>query len=178
MIAPDIYNNDPVKLNPPASWNLVTDWLPNHSIADVQPIVDKTVEGVEAKYKPKFSAAVGYCFGAKYAIRLLGTGFIQSASVFHPSLVELDEVRAIKGSLRITAPDDDYLYTKELRHQTEEILKEISNSRGIKYSEHLIHGVGHGFSIRGDISKPWVKYYKEKAFYDSISWFEITAETQ
>lgn len=177
VLAPDVYFADPVKLNPPASWDLVRDWLPHHQIKDTQPIVDKVSKGVVEKYNPKFSAAVGFCFGAKYAIRLLGTGILQSASVFHPSLVELDEVKAIKGSLLITAPDDDYIYVTELRHKTEEVLKELGASKGLKYRQNLLHGVGHGFSIRGDISDPWVKYCKEKAFADTVEWFAITAET-
>ena len=178
MIIPDIYHGDPVKLNPAAGWDLVRDWLPTHSIAHTQPIVDTIVAGVKAKYTPKFSAAVGFCFGAKYAIRLLGTGVLNAASVFHPSLVELDEVKAIKGSLHISAPADDYIYTTELRVATEAILKELGETKGIKYRAVLLHGVGHGFSIRGDISNPWIKYSKEKAFSDTLDWFRICDATK
>lgn len=177
VVVPDLFHDDPVKLNPPAGWDLAKDWLPQHSIPQTQPVVDKIVEGVRAKYNPKFSVAIGFCFGAKYAIRLLGTGYIQAVSVFHPSLVELDEVKAIKGNLLITAPDDDYIYTTELRHATEVVLKELGSTKGIKYRQNVLHSIGHGFAIRGDISDPWIKYSKEKAFRDTIEWFDITAAT-
>ncbi|KAF5118728.1 hypothetical protein DV454_000335 [Geotrichum candidum] len=173
VIAPNLFHDDPVLLNPPKGFEFAN-WIPNHGIAVTQPYVDKTVEGVKAKYgQPKFAAAVGFCFGAKYAIRLLSTGAIQSASVFHPSLVEISEVEAIKGSLLISAPDDDYIYTTELRHKTEATLKELGK-KGIKYRQVLYNSIGHGFAIRGDISQPLTKYAKERAFKDTVEWFQLT----
>lgn len=173
VVVPDLFKADPILLNPPANFEF-SSWLSVHTIEFTQPIVDKIVEGVHAKFgKPKFAAAVGYCFGAKYAIRLLSTGNIQSASVFHPSLVEISEVAAIKGSLHISAPDDDYIYTTELRHETEKALIELGK-KGIKYRQVLYNGIGHGFAIRGDISLPVVKYAKERAFKDTVEWFQLT----
>ncbi|KAF5102059.1 hypothetical protein D0Z00_000519 [Geotrichum galactomycetum] len=173
VIAPDLFNADPILLNPPEGFDFAQ-WLPHHGIDVTQPIIDKIAEGVKTKFgKPKFAAAVGFCFGAKYAIRLLSTDTIQSASVFHPSLVEISEVEAIKGSLLISAPDDDYIYTTELRHETEKTLKELGK-KGIKYRQVLYNGIGHGFAIRGDISLPLTKYAKERAFNDTVEWFQLT----
>lgn len=173
VIVPDLFNGDPVKLNPPAGFDLMNDWLPNHPIDVVQPIIDTIVEGVKQKFgQPKFAAAVGYCFGAKPAVRLLSTDAINAVSVFHPSFVEISEVEAIKGGLLINAPDDDFLYTAELRHATEETLKKLGKEKNIQYRQVLYSSIGHGFAVRGDISIPMVKYAKEKAFFDTVDWFE------
>lgn len=175
---PDIFNGEPVALNPPEGFNLATDWFPRHTPEFTQPTVDKFVEAVYSKYNPKFATAIGFCFGAKYAVRLLGTGKIQAASIFHPSFVTIEEIQEIKGPLLITAPDDDTLYTTQLRRETEDALKELGETKGIKYRQNLLHGIGHGFAARGDISDPWIKYSKEKAVRDSIEWFEVAELTQ
>lgn len=178
VVLPDLFNGDPVPLNPPAGFDLAAGWRPKHSPEITEPIVDQVVDAVYTQYKPKFSTAIGFCFGARYAIRLLGTGKIQAASVFHPSGVAIKDVKAIKGHLLITAPDNDRVYTTELRRETEDALKELSKTTGIKYRQNLLHGIGHGFAARGDISDPWIKYSKEKAVYDTIEWFAIADNTQ
>lgn len=169
---PDIFSKDAVSLNPPAGFDLFNDWFPKHTPEITGPIIDKIVESIKAKWSPKWVVATGYCFGAKYAIRLLGSGFVNVAAVFHPSFVTLDEVKAIKGPLYIGAAETDTIFPADLRRQTEDALLEIK----AKYRLTLNHGVEHGFSVRGDISDPWIKYAKERVFYDAIDWFKISYE--
>jgi dienelactone hydrolase len=56
-----------------------------------------------------------------------------------------------------------------LRHQSEARLKEI----GATYQINLFSGVEHGFAVRGDMSKPWEKWCKDKAFEQAIAWFKL-----
>lgn len=170
VVMPDLFDKDPVKLNPPAGFDLMTQWLPNHTPDKTGPIVEKITEAVKAKWSPKYVVATGYCFGAKYAVRAIGSGFAKSAAIFHPSFVGIDEIKAIKGTLYIGACEVDKIFPAELRRETEDALLEIK----AKYRISLNHGVEHGFSVRGDISDPWAKYAKERVFLDAIDWFRIT----
>lgn len=174
VIAPDLFKGDPVPLNKPEGYDLIRDWFPQHVPEITQPIVDKITSGVKEKYSPKYTVATGFCFGAKYAVRCLGAGLVQAAAVFHPSFVEIDEVKAIKGPLFIAAAETDTIFTVELRHETEKVLAEV----GAKYRITLMHGVEHGFAVRGDISVPWIKYAKEKAFADAVDWFDVSKKIE
>jgi dienelactone hydrolase len=83
---------------------------------------------------------VGYCFGAKYVIRHLQVGKIDSGYIAHPSSVTPEELRVIKGPLSIAAAETDAVFPPEKRHESEAILKEI----GLPYQVNLYSGVAHG----------------------------------
>lgn len=182
VIMPDLFDGDAIPedaMNPGKHVDfgaLLAAWGVNHSVANIDPIIAKVVKQIRADYSPKFSASVGYCFGAKYTVRLLAEdGVLQSAGIFHPSRITMEEVEAIKGegqTLFICSPDNDGSYTKELRSKTEDHLKVLADSTGFRYKTVLLHGVGHGFAVRGDIRDPWVKYSKERAFIESVDWFK------
>jgi hypothetical protein len=36
----------------------------------------------------------------------------------------------------------------------------------------LYGGCEHGFAIKGDVSRPQVKFAKEQAFLQAVNWFE------
>lgn len=167
VVMPDLFNGDPIPTNPPAGVNLFESWLPKHGSDITRPIVDKVVEGIKKEWAPTYIASIGYCFGAKYTVQLLGAGVVQSGTICHPSFVEMDEVRAIKGPLLICAAETDQIFPAESRHATEVVLKEI----GARYFITLSSGVEHGFSSRGDPSNKVVKFAKEKAFCDAVAWF-------
>ncbi|VVT58074.1 uncharacterized protein SAPINGB_P006024 [Magnusiomyces paraingens] len=175
VVVPDLFNNDAVPLNPPTEnrSNFLNDWRPKHTPEITQPIVDTIVKSILSKWAPKWIVATGYCYGAKYAVRLLGTGSINSAAIFHPSFITIDEIKAInveKTTLYIGAAEVDPVFQATLRHETEDVLQKI----GAKYRLTLNHGVSHGFAVRGDISDPWIKYAKERVFADAVDWFKIS----
>lgn len=167
VLMPDIYMGDPVPPNPPAGVDLFSTWLPNHQPDVTRPVIDKVMEGIKKQYNPDYIASVGYCFGAKYVVQLLGEGAIQSGSICHPSFVEMDEIRAIKGPLFIAAAESDDIFPAESRHATEVVLKEI----GARYFITLACGTEHGFACRGDPSDKIASFAKERAFCDSVCWF-------
>lgn len=86
----------------------------------------------------------------------------------HPSFVEEDELKGIKGPLAISAAETDHIFPTEKRHRSEEILKEV----GQPYQINLYSGVEHGFAVRGDPEKREVQYAKESAFLQALQWFE------
>ncbi|ANB12887.1 protein AIM2 [Sugiyamaella lignohabitans] len=169
VVLPDIFKGDTIlaRQNGPA-FDFAKDWLPHHTPEKTRPDIDTVYEEIVKKYAPTYITAVGYCFGAKYAIQLLGEKKVHAVAVFHPSFVTIDEIRAIKGPLFIAGAETDTIYTEELRKQTEATLKEIKAT----YFTTLASGVEHGFAVRGDITNPIVKFAKEKAFCDAVAWFK------
>lgn len=95
-------------------------------------------------------------------------GDVTVGFVAHPSFVEEDELRGFKGPLSIAAAETDSIFPAELRHKSEEILKE----GGHPYQINLYSGVEHGFAVRGDISKKEHKFAKEQAFFQAVQWFD------
>ena len=164
-------------LNRPPGFKL-TYWM-NHGTKGDNPHTTKEVDiivskGVEYLKEQGYTdiGAVGYCFGAKYVVRFQSEA--QGASInvgyiAHPSLVEGDELAAIKGPLSIAAAEKDKIFTKELRHKSEDILVATTQP----YQISLFSGVGHGFAVRGDLGDKQEKWSKERAFEQALQWFNF-----
>jgi dienelactone hydrolase len=75
---------------------------------------------------------------------------------------------AITGPYSISAAETDAIFTVELRHKSEEILKKTKQPWQIN----LFSGVEHGFAVRCDLSDPMQKFAKEQAFYQAVTWFD------
>ena len=101
VVVPDLFNKDTVPLNM-AGFDFMG-WLQNHLVPNVEPIVSAVVKALRADKGAKRVGGVGYCFGAKYVVRALAPGNIDVGYVAHPSFVDADELRAIKGPLSIAA---------------------------------------------------------------------------
>ncbi|ODQ65187.1 dienelactone hydrolase family protein [Nadsonia fulvescens var. elongata DSM 6958] len=168
VIVPDLFNGDPVPLNPSPDFDLRAHWLPKHLPGSIQLIIDTVVNAIHADFKPKFVGSVGYCFGAKYVARLLATDKIQVGCIAHPSFLSIEEIEAIKGPLYISGAETDEIYTEELRAETEKVLAEKKKV----YLLARFSNTSHGFAVRGDTSVPDVKWAKEKTFYDMAGWFD------
>lgn len=82
--------------------------------------------------------------------------------------MEVDELRAIKGPFSISAAETDSIFTVELRHKSEDILKETKQPWQIN----LFSGVEHGFAVRGDVNVKQQKFAKEQAFLQAVAWFD------
>ena len=163
VLIPDILNEDPVK-----DGDDLQEWLKSHTPEITAPIVQEFVSQVKAEFKPQTLVGIGYCFGAKYLIQLLGAQpLFDAGAVAHPSFVAIEEVAALTRPLLISAAETDPIFTTELRHETERVLAEGKK----RYQIDLFSGVAHGYAVRGDISQPHVKYAKEKTFQDQVTWF-------
>ena len=116
--------------------------------------------------KPTFLGGIGYCFGAKFAVQNLSiNGYLDAAAVAHPSFVSMEEVKAIKRPIIISAAETDQVFAPELRHQTED---ELAKLEGVRYQVDLFSGVTHGFAVRGDI-KNQLSDMPKKRFWP-INW--------
>jgi dienelactone hydrolase len=93
-----------VPLNPPADFDVMK-WVQNEMPhpPQVDPKIEKVIKHMRGEMGVKKLGGVGYCFGGKYVCRWLKPGSIDVAYTAHPSFVEADELKAIKGPLSIAA---------------------------------------------------------------------------
>jgi len=177
VLMPDLFGGDPISLNRPGDFDLMN-WLKGgynpkktaHLPPEVDPIIDACLVEMRTVHNIKKIGAVGYCFGGKYVVRHLrpDAGKIDVGYTAHPSFVEEDELKDMKGPLAISAAETDAIFPPEKRHQTEEILKDIK----LPYQINLYSGVEHGFAVRGDIKNQVERYAKENAFLQALQWFD------
>jgi len=179
VVMPDLFYGDAISLNRPGGFDLQK-WFTGayqssekkipHTPPTVDPIIDACLVEMRTKYNCRKIGAMGYCFGAKYVVRHLrpDEGKIEVGWVGHPSFVEAQELRDMKGPLAIAAAETDSIFPTEKRHETEAILKEMK----LPYQINLYSGVEHGFAVRGDPKVQEQKYAKESAFLQALQWFE------
>ncbi|OAX79183.1 hypothetical protein ACJ72_06497 [Emergomyces africanus] len=143
-------------------------WLEDYTPENVDPIAAVTIKYMRETLGVKRIGAAGYCFGAKYATRFMKEGGgIDVGYIAHPSFVSPEELEAIKGPYSISAAETDTIFPANLRHDSEAILTKV----GLPWQMNLFSGVQHGFAIRGDLSNKVVKFAKEQAFIQAVTWF-------
>ncbi|KAF7554616.1 hypothetical protein G7Z17_g2766 [Cylindrodendrum hubeiense] len=168
----DLFKGDAIEVN---RFNEVDlpDWVQNgrngaggHTPKEIDPIMEEALTYLKVELGFERIGAVGYCFGAKYLVRHYRNG-IDVGYIAHPSFIEEDELAAITGPLSIAAAETDTIFPAEMRHRSEEILKENGNL----YQINLFSAVVHGFAVRCDLSKKQERFAKEQAFIQAIAFF-------
>ncbi|OJD16561.1 hypothetical protein AJ78_03298 [Emergomyces pasteurianus Ep9510] len=166
-VVPDLFGGKALTMNQFQGLDLRV-WLKDYTPETVDPITAATIKYMRETLGVKRIGAVGYCFGAKYATRLLKEGGGANVGyVAHPSFVLPEELEAIKGPYAISAAESDRIFPANLRHESEGILIKT----GQPWQINLFSGVEHGFAVRGDLSNKVVKFAKEQAFVQAVTWF-------
>ncbi|SPO05420.1 uncharacterized protein DNG_08107 [Cephalotrichum gorgonifer] len=168
-MVPDIFNSDALTLNDLVSLD-IPKWVSEgsngenpHTPKAIDPIVSAAIETLRADFQAGRVGSVGYCFGAKYAVRHLKSG-IDVGYTAHPSFVAEEELAAIAGPLSIAAAEHDDIFTAENRHRSERILSKTAQP----FQIFLYSNVAHGFAVRGDMKNKDQRLSKEQAFEQAI----------
>lgn len=170
VVVPDLFNGDALpfmEFDQLGSIDLPA-WLGKHSPDVVRPIVEKVNAAITKHLKPKSIGAVGYCFGAKYLLNLLGDEKIQVGCIAHPSFCDMEEFDKLRLPLFIAAAETDPIFPAENRHKVELMLA----ANKIPYQINVYSGVTHGFTVRTDLSVPQGKFAKEQAFFSMCAFFK------
>lgn len=70
----------------------------------IDPILKSSVDFIREKLSVDNIVATGYCFGGRYAFRLLSEGHhVRAAFAAHPSLLEDEEIAKITGPVSVAA---------------------------------------------------------------------------
>lgn len=145
-------------------------WKRTHEPPVTDPLLAKIVQYVYRVYGEDVKiGGVGYCFGGRYVMRLMGSGVIDVGVVNHPSFFTLDEVGTLGVGKRIAiyAAETDDILPSEKRRETEDVL----TKKGATWMSTVFSGTKHGFSVRGDLSIKEVRLAKERAFRGATEWF-------
>ncbi|KAJ7634742.1 dienelactone hydrolase endo-1,3,1,4-beta-D-glucanase [Roridomyces roridus] len=120
--------------------------------------------------------AVGYCFGGATVVRLGATGRIHSAVVCHPAPFTIDQLKALKAPTSWVWPEDDiFVKAADLSLQVEAVFSERKGKDTfIDYECKEYKGTTHGFASRPELKYPEIKEAFEKAFDQTVEWFNKT----
>ncbi|KIY02293.1 uncharacterized protein Z520_02431 [Fonsecaea multimorphosa CBS 102226] len=113
--------------------------------------------------------AIGFCYGGWAVFRLAakGNNLIDCVSTAHPSLLDKAEIDALGVPTQILAPEEDPLYTPELKEYSLKTLPTLN----IEYDYQYFPGLAHGFATRGDTKDPKQKKGLERAKNAAAAWF-------
>ncbi|KAH8594416.1 hypothetical protein B0O99DRAFT_672863 [Bisporella sp. PMI_857] len=134
------------------------------------PIIGRVVRWIRETYGAGVGiAGVGYCFGGRYVVRLMGADVIDVGVVNHPSFFTMEEVSKLGEGKRLAvfAAERDEILPKEKRRRMEDLLEE----RGATWVSTVFGGTEHGFAVRGDLEVKEVRMAKESAFMGAVKWF-------
>ncbi|KFY93039.1 hypothetical protein V500_03947 [Pseudogymnoascus sp. VKM F-4518 (FW-2643)] len=198
IIMPDQFRKEPFPMVKPPGWDeeaAMARLINDHHPGTVDPMLETVLEWIQRPVDHAEGGlggvqrvgAIGYCFGGRYVMRLLAEGKIEAGVVNHPSFYTLDEVSALgrpsgdklEGGeadgkkvrvwkpLAIFAAETDDILPEEKRRATEDRLKE----GGVTWMCTTYAGTLHGFSVRGDLKDPVVKFARDSALDGAVKWF-------
>ena len=161
---PPYHGERPLKLEDLEAWKRpyeppVTDQILAKIVQYIHQVYGETVR----------IGGVGYCFGGRYVMRLMGSGVIDVGIVNHPSFFTSEEVEKIGSGKRLAiyAAETDDILPAEKRRAIEDVLTKT----GAIWVSTVFSGTEHGFSVRGDLNVKEVKLAKERAFGGAVEWF-------
>lgn len=171
-VIPDILQGDPAPFDLATPGFNSTAWTLLHGPAAVDPIITKGIQYLQSKGFTRIGVA-GYCFGGKYTFRhITPTSGATAGFAAHPSFLDNTEILAIGKPVSVAEAEIDAMNPPPRRAEVEALL---ANNTTQPYQVNLYGGTAHGFTTRGDVSVPEVKFGKEGAFYQAVRWFSAWA---
>lgn len=143
-----------------ASGAAIGPWIIKHREAVIMPLIQKFLRYIRSEHKKV--GAVGFCWGARYAILLTyadADPYVDCAVANHPSFLSMpSEIEKIAKPVAIEVGDSDSIFGQKDIEQTREIFQKKKDCEIEVYEDQV-----HGFTIRGDLSIEKDKKAKEKA---------------
>jgi len=141
-------------------------WLAKHRSAVITPKLEGFLKAAKASHDKVFG--VGFCWGSHYALQTthpdspLG-GFVTAVAAVHPSMLQDGDIPKIHlPTIFVVGGNDEMFdYVKE-----EPIIKKVGGE--IKVHADCVHG----WSVRGDNSKPEIRRAKEAAHKEVLEFFK------
>jgi len=145
-------------------------FMVKHREAVVKPLLEKFVQGVRAESNTGGLAAIGFCWGGRYALLLAqddSPARVDVAVANHPSFLVNADVEPIKTvPCAIFLGTEDDMMSVDALAETEKIMKA---NLGDKLVTKTFEGAVHGFTIRGDTEDEKEKANKEEANNDAMA---------
>ncbi|KAG0636559.1 Alpha/Beta hydrolase protein [Tuber brumale] len=141
-------------------------WLARHTPENTMPIIEKVLKAVKETYADKAYdgsmgvLAVGYCFGAKYVLRLAATDDIAAGAVAHGLLISEEDIAGVKKPVTLACVENDMFFPDEVRDGGRKHLQDNNIDHELK----VYLGVPHGFAVYGSYSEEHIKTAQKQAF--------------
>ncbi|KAH8926537.1 hypothetical protein BT69DRAFT_1331225 [Atractiella rhizophila] len=107
--------------------------------------------------------------GAKYLASLAFDGTLKAGVMNHPSLLEypddIEKLKATQLPILWNVCETD----PQCPPEKQKIVDEVYGNAEF-YKKSYYPSASHGFAVRGDMSKPEVKFAKEDSFKQSVEW--------
>jgi dienelactone hydrolase len=165
---PDLFRGEPVPAdalsNPALNYSL-PEWQQRHPLADIESVIDTTLNSLRTTYNASKIGSVGYCFGGKYVARYLAEGKgIDAGFTAHPSNTQPEEWDAVASPISIAFGDLDQSNTRDNRTNIEDIFFEGNKT----YQTSLYSNAEHGFAVRTNLSVPQKAFAQEGAYFQAV----------
>ncbi|KAJ2925347.1 hypothetical protein H1R20_g11747, partial [Candolleomyces eurysporus] len=167
VVGIDYFFGDPVQAHDGEPGFNMTAWF-NKSRAQAERALPGWIEAVRTKYGADAKyAAVGYCFGAPYALEISATDKVVAGAFAHPSgLVEAHFSNLTKPLLLSCAETDSAFPTANMRRAVD-----ILAGKKATYHLQVFSGVSHGFATRADPNDANAVWAKEESARSVVGWF-------
>ncbi|RMZ66257.1 dienelactone hydrolase [Pyrenophora seminiperda CCB06] len=130
------------------------------------PEIKQHAQTLKSQYKKV--GAVGFCYGGWAVFKLAADpALVDAVSTAHPSLLEQSEIAAVKVPVQVLSPENDFMYTEELKQATLETLPKT----GVHWEYIYFPALTHGFAVRGDPSNEQQKLGLERAKRSAVNFF-------
>ncbi len=172
-------------------------WLARHTPEKVLPILHGVLTSVKEEYADAVSSgggiyAVGYCFGAKYALLLaadlhkdVAAGHrapetqaeegmarqgpqIKCGAIAHGTQITVEELAGVSVPMCVVAVKDDPLFPDHVREQGVEAMQK----KGVEHEVSVYDGVPHGFAVLGDYADEGIVEKQKEAFEQMLAWLK------
>jgi len=122
-----------------------------HSDEEVWKDIHALLDEIKNNQGVKKVAAIGYCFGGRYTLKLGATDLVDAVAAAHASRVDIPtDIENIKKPSLFLLSETDGLFTAEVIEKTKSILEAKKPQVSIF---HYYPGTSHGFAVRGRTSE-------------------------
>lgn len=165
VVAPDFFKGDPYV--PDDANRPIRVWFQDHEPDKSFDDGKAVIEALKSKGISAIGAA-GFCWGAKVVVELSKVDLIQAAVLLHPSLVTVDDIKAVKAPTSILGAEIDQISPPELLKQFEEVLSTKPEVDGFVK---IFPKVSHGWTVRYNVEDEEAVKRADEAQRDMLDWF-------
>lgn len=165
VVVPDFLYGDPYE--PTNAERPLGAWIKDHGPDKGFEDAKRVIESLKSKGVSTIGSA-GFCWGAKVVVELAKHGSIQAAVLLHPSLVALDDIKAVKVPTSVLGAEIDKMSPPELLKQFEDVLASKPEVDGFVK---IFPGVAHGWTVRYNTEDGEAVKCAEEAHQNMLEWF-------
>ena len=167
VIMPDFFEGDAI--GEPGSFKVPPMvFIESHPVSRTEDLIASVLSHLKTIDRKATFAAVGFCWGAKFALRLGKLDAFKSVVAAHPSLVvPNDDLVGLKAPTLFLLAEKDESFHEQLKEESFALLA----SQDTVMHSIVYPGTTHGFAVRGDQNNQLIAFARDDAAQQAIDWF-------